>query len=112
MQYVRLNATQAPKDKAPIEKVSVKMGKQLTQYAALKKKFMLGRWCAYHGKPCLPTDVHHSKGRTGFADDKEIPLLLDVRYWIAVCSEAHKYIEMNPVFAKENGYSESRLTKN
>jgi hypothetical protein len=97
------------KDAEPIQKVSEKQGKLLSKYAQLKKKFMLGRWCAYHGKPCLPTDIHHAKGRIGFADDQEIPLLVDVRYFVPLCREAHKFIEENPKFAKENGYSESRL---
>jgi hypothetical protein len=98
------------KDAEPIQKVSEKQKKLLSQYATLKKKFMLGTWCAYHGKPCLPTDIHHAKGRIGFADDQEIPLLIDVRYFVPLCREAHKFIEENPKYAKENGYSESRLT--
>jgi hypothetical protein len=96
------------KEKEPINKVSDKRGKELSQYAALKKKFMLNRWCQYHGRPCLPTEIHHAKGRTGF-NENGVPMLLDVRYFVPLCREAHKYIEENPQFAKENGYSESRL---
>jgi hypothetical protein len=98
------------KDAEPISKVSDKQRKLLNQYAVLKKKFMLNRWCAYHGNPCLPTDIHHAKGRIGFADEKEIPLLLDTRFFVPLCREAHKFIEENPKFAKEHGYSESRLS--
>lgn len=97
------------KEKTPINKVSEKRGKELNQYAQLKAKFMLGRWCAYHGKPCLPADLHHAKGRVGVNEDG-LPMLLDVRYFVALCREAHRFIEENPKFAKENGYSESRLT--
>jgi hypothetical protein len=99
------------KEPKPINKVSEKMDKNLKQYALLRKKFLLGRWCAVHSKPCLPTQVHHQMGRVGFADDKEIPLLIDTRFWIAVCQDAHNEIEMKPEWAKENGYSYSRLAK-
>lgn len=99
------------KDKQPISKVSESRERDLKQYAILKKKFMLRKWCAYHGKPCLPVDIHHQMGRVGFADDKEIPLLLDVRYWIPVCREAHNWITEHSKEAIEQGYSFSRLTK-
>ena len=105
----RAERMKAPEPSQPIAKVSAKQSKALNQYAKIRQKFLLGKWCAYHGKPCLPTDIHHAMGRVGFADDQEIPLLLDVRYFIPLCREAHKYIEENPKFAKENGYSESRL---
>lgn len=96
------------KDRAPINKVSDKRQVDLNQYALLKKKFMLNRWCAYHGKNCIPTDLHHAKGRVG-VNENGLPMLLDVRYFIPLCREAHRLIEENPLFAKEHGYSESRL---
>lgn len=49
-------------------------------------------------------EIHHKKGRTG-------DLLTDTRYFLAVCSTHHKLIEAKPNWAKENGYSESRLSK-
>jgi hypothetical protein len=107
----RADRVKMPSDPDPIKKVSQSQAKLLSQYAVIKKRFMLNRWCAYHGKPCLPTDIHHAKGRVGFADEQEIPLLLDVRYFVPVCRVGHDYIEANPQFAKDNGFSESRLTK-
>jgi hypothetical protein len=100
----------APAASDPIAKVSQKQSKMLNQYAKIRQKFLLNKWCAYHGKPCLPTDIHHAMGRVGFADDKEIPLLIDIRYFVPVCREAHRWIEEHPREAKEQGYSESRLT--
>jgi hypothetical protein len=50
-------------------------------------------------------------GRVGFADDKGIPLLIDVRYFVPVCREAHRMIEENPKMAKDKGYSYSRITE-
>lgn len=48
------------------------------------------------------TDVHHKKGRTG-------SLYLDETYWVALSREGHKFVEENPEWAKENGYSLNRL---
>lgn len=48
------------------------------------------------------TDVHHKKGRVG-------SLFLDERFWVALSREGHKFVEENPEWAKENGYSLNRL---
>jgi hypothetical protein len=100
-------------EKKPPKKTSAKKQNEIDQYAVLRQAFLLRKWCAVHGKPCLPTDVHHSRGRVGYADeiarDKGIPALIDIRYFIPVCREAHRQIENDPIWAKENGYSESRI---
>lgn len=41
-------------------------------------------------------DVHHKYGRAG-------RLLLDERYWIAVCRQCHNWIGKFPAFARELG---------
>lgn len=87
-----------------------------------KYKRKLGSW--RNGKrcegrfdhKCSPIiTCHHQMGRIGFADDwareNDMPLLIDERYWMPLCFEAHKFIELHPDFAKENGYSYSRLAK-
>ena len=106
-------ALKLPDDPKPIAKVSDSQSKLLARYNQIRKKFLFGRWCAYHGKPCIPTTVHHAYGRIGFIDEEArergVPALVDVRGFIPLCLEAHKYIEEHPQFAKENGYSESRL---
>lgn len=107
----KLENAQLKEPKKSLKKVSEKRVKDNQEYAKLRQKFLLGRWCAVHGKPCIPQDVHHQQGRVGYADEKEIPLLLDTRYWIAVCRTAHEEIERRPEWAKEQGYSYDRLTK-
>jgi hypothetical protein len=92
----------------PIAKVSKVLAKEREVYAKLRQRFLLGKWCAYHGHPCIPTEIHHAAGRTG-VNEKGVPRLLDVENFVALCSDAHKYIEMNPQFAKANGFSESRI---
>lgn len=59
------------------------------------------KWC-----PVYPysraTEVHHKKGRIG-------ALYLDENFWLAVSERGHKKIELNPIWAKEKGYSLLRL---
>lgn len=63
----------------------------------------------------MESDIHHKKGRsaTSFADEwakeREIPLLIDVRHFLAVTREGHDWIELHPAKARELGYSEERL---
>jgi len=104
----KVDMVKLPEDPKPIAKVSDVQSKLLQKYAQLKKKFMLNRWCAYHGKPCLPTDIHHSAGRVG-VDENGVPMLLATQYFVPVCRIAHQYIEEHPKWAKENGFSENRL---
>lgn len=104
----RIDRAKAVEPKKPIAKVSKALAKEREVYAKLRQKFLLNKWCAYHGRPCIPTDIHHAAGRVG-VNEKGIPRLLDVETFVPLCSEAHRYIEENPKFAKENGYSESRL---
>lgn len=64
-----------------------------------------------HNKTCqaqlsgcthLATDLHHPRGRLG-------KLLTDETNFLALCRSCHTFIETNPEFAKEEGYSLSRL---
>lgn len=89
--------------KAP-RKVSVKQRDRNQEYAKVREQFLLNKWCAYHGHGCIPTEVHHGAGKIG-------DLLTDTRYFVAVCREAHRMIEERPNWAKENGYSFTRLDK-
>jgi hypothetical protein len=107
LRRIQDRAKAAPEPK-PIAKVSQGKAKELQQYAKLRQKFLLNKWCAYHGRPCLPTDVHHAAGRDG-VNEKGIPRLLDVENFVPLCREAHEYIERNPKWAKENNFSENRL---
>lgn len=105
------------KKSKPINKKSKKQKVLDAKYSVLRIEFL--------GKPenqicpitkLATTDVHHKMGRIGFADqwarDNDTPLLLDTRFWVSLSREGHKYVEENPVWAKENGYSLSRLEKN
>lgn len=53
---------------------------------------------------CTSVEIHHKKGKI---ED----LLNDKRFFLAVCRRCHDYIEAHPAWAKEMGYSLSRLAK-
>lgn len=84
----------------PIRKVSIERGKENKAYMTLREVFLKDKICPITGQPA--TEVHHKKGRIG-------KLLCDVKYWLAVSREGHIKIENNPEWAKEQGYSLSRL---
>lgn len=88
----------------PMKKVSDKRALENIIYNSERIKFLQlpeNRICPITKQPT--TDVHHMKGRIG-------SLLLDKRFWKALSREGHKFVEENPIWAKENGYSLNRLT--
>lgn len=95
-----------------IRQVSDKRKEDNEIYSIMRKQF-LEKFpiCPITGRPT--TDIHHKKGRIGFADDwarhNDISLFLDVRYWVALSREGHQFVEENPTWAKENGYSLNRI---
>lgn len=102
--------SQKIKKTKPINKVSAKQYSLNKQYSKLRIEFLLlpeNQICPITGKQT--TDVHHKKGRKGFADqwakDNNIPLIIDVRFFIALSREGHDFVENNPNWAYENEYS-------
>ena len=98
------------KQKTPIRKVSVKQDKLNKIYSKLRIEFLSlseNQICPITKQQT--TDLHHRKGRKGFADDwareNNIPLIIDVRFFLAVSREGHDKIENNPDWAYENGFS-------
>lgn len=98
----------------PIPKVAKKRAVLDAKYMVLKSQFMgkkENQICPITNTQTV--DVHHMKGKIGFADDwariNNIPLLIDVRFWKALSREGHSYVETHPNWAKENGYSLNRL---
>lgn len=87
-----------------IPNVSEKRKIENLKYSVLRTEFLgkkENQICPITKQPT--TDVHHMKGRVG-------SLFLDTRYWIALSREGHKFVEENPEWAKENGYSLNRLS--
>lgn len=89
----------------PVKKISLKRNLENREYLKVRKVFLESLiFCQVKGCKGLATEVHHKKGRIG-------KLLTDIRYFLGVCRECHNKIELNPTWAKENGYSLNRLDK-
>lgn len=93
--------------------VSDKRSAENAVYRIRAPLFLKGKKCPITGGKA--TQVHHKKGRKGYADkwarDNGITLFLDERFWLGVSAKGHQQIEDNPEWARENGYSLSRLAK-
>lgn len=89
-------------------KIAPRSKKRIAQekiYSQLRKAFLNkeeNRICPIMGTRA--TTIHHKKGKIG-------DLLTDTRYWVALSMEGHVFVEQNPNWAKENGYSLNRLDK-
>lgn len=86
---------------------SLKRAKQEREYLKLNREYLEEHpYCEVSWMCCglLATEIHHKKGR-------EVDLLTNVRYFLAVCRMCHQYIELHPIEAKEKGFSLSRLEK-
>lgn len=97
----------------PIRKVSKKQARLNAQYTSARRAFLLmpeNKFCAVFPSR-LATEVHHKMGRVGTADEHEIPLIIDVRFFLPVSRQGHVTIEENPEWAKKQGFSLSRLKK-
>jgi hypothetical protein len=93
------------KEKKPykIKPRSKKMDKQMKEYNQKREAFLRANpICVVTGEKA--TEIHHSAGRIG-------KMLLDETYWKPVSRKGHIHIEENPDWAKERGYSISRLSK-
>ncbi len=90
------------KKKYQIPKASKSRAKENTEYNKQVKVFLEGRQCAVFPE-LKATEVHHMAGRIE-------KLLLDQKYWLPVSNKGHIEVEMNPKWAKEHGFSISRLT--
>lgn len=96
--------SQETKPRKRINRVSVRRAKEEREYSKKRKQFLQrpeNMICPVTGK--RTNEIHHKKGRVG-------DLFLDENYWLAVHSEGHEKIENNPEWAKEMGYSISRLS--
>lgn len=92
--------------KKRLPSISLKRKDENKEYSLQRKLFLEQHpMCQAHVSGICQqysSQVHHKKGRTG-------ELLLDVRYWLAVCHNCHHEIEMKPLWAKEMGFSLNRI---
>lgn len=75
---------------------SAAMTGKMAVYRRLKGEFLTAyRYCARCCNPSWNMEVHHTRGRAG-------ALLLDARYWLAVCPACHRWIHDNINEARES----------
>lgn len=81
------------------------------KYSRDSKKWLQGKVCAKYPSQ-IATQVHHMKGRQGFADewarDRGIRLIHDKRFWLPASSHGHDWIHRNVEEAIKNGYTLTR----
>lgn len=88
--------------KPQLARVSKKLQANLSSYKEASRQWLIGKRCEVF--PMLKaTEVHHGAGRTG-------DMLMDKDYWHAVSRKGHVEIELHPDWARENGFTASRLT--
>lgn len=94
-QYCRIHLTDEEKQ----------MKTDTKEYLKVRKEFLETHKTCQVGTCKKPSkEVHHKKGRGK-------KYLCDPNTFLAVCSGHHKFIEEHPIWAKEQGYSLSRLSK-
>lgn len=87
----------------PIKKVSKKRSKENAEYLRVREAFLDSLiFCEVDSCKNLAMEVHHKSGRIG-------KLLTDIDNFLGVCRECHNKIELNPQWAKKQGYSLNRL---
>lgn len=109
------------KKQTPIKQFSKKRSKVEAQYSKERKHFLalnpICQVCKDEGLSFESTEVHHKRGRGTFywdaiAEEIDMPLTADTRWFLAVCRTHHDFIENHAEWAKEKGYSLSRLEQN
>ena len=103
--FYKYDALKEIEKKTKIKPRSKKRQAQEKIYSQLRKAFLSkeeNKTCIITGEPT--TEIHHMKGRIG-------DLLTNTKYWIALSRDGHIFVEQNPEWAKKNGYSLSRLSK-
>jgi hypothetical protein len=93
-----------PSKKPGIAKVTAERKEVNKEYEKVKREFLKSHPICEVCMTEPSKDVHHKRGKIG-------KLLTDVRYFLAACRPCHIFLENDPLFAKKEGYSESRLKK-
>lgn len=85
-----------------IKQVSSKRANQNKIYSVMRRQFLKGKTCEFPDCSAKHTEeeqltIHHKNSRRG-------EMLLDTRYWSALCLDHHRFITDNPKWAEENGF--------
>lgn len=108
--YCRIHLGASVKEIKPIAKKSKEREKlDRKEYAPKAKQFVKDHPVCQAGIPGICSKdsvcVHHKAGKNSKVD------LLDETRWLAVCFPCHRIIEENPDYARQQGFSLSRHSK-
>ena len=103
----RIYGTKEEKKKVPVKKISDKRKRESREYRKIvKEKIGSLGVCKVVSPECtyIATGLHHLQKRSpaNYKDPENL---------IPCCNPCNLYIEINPVWAKENGFTISRFKK-
>lgn len=87
-----------------VRRNSIKRQAQVREYNKKRDAFLEANPICMAPGCSQPSTLHHAKGKIG--DD-----LTNEEHFRNLCWPHHKYVEEHPEWAKERGYSISRLAK-
>jgi hypothetical protein len=105
--YCRSHITFSVPEKKEIGKVSEKRKDLDKVYAKVRKQYLtVHPFCEAKIEGCgkVAIEIHHKKGKVG-------ENYTDAKTFLAVCRQCHNSIEKNPAWARQQGFSISRLKK-
>ena len=103
--YCRIHLIPKEPPEVKVKKQSDKRKEQMKVYQKKRQAYLQAHpVCEFKGCKEKSRDLHHKAGRSG---DK----FLDETKYMALCREHHTLITINSAWAIQNGYSESRLSK-
>ena len=85
-----------------LKPANAKRQKQLDAYWPLQRKFLEANPICQRCQVRRSTDLHHARGRRG-------ALLLDERWFKALCRQCHSHVTEHPREALEQGWSLPRI---
>lgn len=103
--YCRLHLNYTVPVKSEISKKSEKQKEADKEYKKGRAKYLKAHpFCEAKLEGCgkISMEIHHKAGRIG-------ENLTDPKNFLATCRNCHLIIEKSPAFARQNGFSESRL---
>lgn len=103
--YCRLHLKAKEPKEVSIKKESEKKKEANKVYQKVRAEYMkFHPVCEFPGCKEKARDIHHKAGKIG-------ELFTDANHFMALCREHHSLIELNPAWAKQQGYSISRHAK-
>lgn len=98
--YNKTQTNGIQKSDTKIPKVSKNQKSREVKYQGLQRVYLETNPICECCRTAKSIEIHHKAGRDG----NNL-----FQHFLAVCRACHDRIEMNPIWAKENGYSISRL---